>query len=522
VLERESIRALDQLTIAAGVASIDLMERAGREIADVLVHLRSDRPPTLILAGAGNNGGDGYVVARLLRERGWPVELAHVGKAARPGSECAVNAERWRERGGEVLDAAGARAWIEDADVTTALTVDALFGTGLDRAVEGEAAELIDALGARDLFTVAVDVPSGLDANSGRPLGACVRAQVTITVGAAKPGLFLGEGPDRAGRVEIVDIDLRSPGEAAVDVAGAALDARSVAPLLPRLARTAHKGSRGHVLVVGASPGKTGAVALAARGALRAGAGLVTMAVPAGLAHDVDAMLPEAMTLALADDGDGCVALGAWRAIERAQSEVGFDVLVIGPGLGNAEGSESLVLDALQHFAGAIVIDADALNALARDAGDLRARLARRRARGHAGAILTPHPGEMARLIASDSAAVQADRATVARDFARAHDAVLVLKGAGTLVARDGELAFNTSGNPGMAAAGMGDVLAGAVAGFATRIRPLFDAAAAAVFVHGRAGDLATARIGAFGFLSGEVADLLPAAVDTLVARSPT
>jgi NAD(P)H-hydrate epimerase len=513
VLTRADVRSVDQFTIDNGIESIELMERAGIELTASILRVAPEPARVLILAGSGNNGGDGYVIARLLLEEQWDVSVVHLGREPRKGGECAINQERWIAAGGMLAHGEHATAMVSDPGRFD-LVVDALFGTGLDRAIDGKTAEVIDALNNTPISVFAIDIPSGLDADTGIPLGACVQADITATIGAAKPGLFLAAGPDWAGRVEVLDIALASPRSAGVRSLGSVLDAASIAPLIPPLDRTAHKGTRGHVLIVGGSAGKSGAAVLAARAALRSGAGLVTLGVPVSIAAQVDAMLPEAMTMALADDGDGKLAQHAWQAVEAAG--ISFDTVAIGPGLGTDEGTELFVADALQHFNGSLILDADALNVLAQGVPDLRTRLARRRTSDGRSVILTPHPGEMARLVGTDTGTIQADRAGIASAFAKSHEAVVLLKGAGTLVAENTALAFNTSGNPGMAAAGMGDVLTGVTAVMAARIRPAYDAACVAAYVHGKAGDLAAARIGTSGFMAGEVADLLPNVLDWL------
>lgn len=513
VLTRNDVRALDRFTIDHSVSSLELMERAGIELTAALLRTTPQRARILILAGSGNNGGDGYVMARLLAGEGADVTVARIGRAPHEDGECAINAARWTEAGGRTIDAKQAQILLADSGAID-LAVDAMFGTGLDRPIDGEAAEVIAALNRTRVAVFAVDIPSGLDADRGVALGPCVRAHTTATIGAAKPGLFLADGPHWCGRTEVVDIGLATPLNAGISAFGHVLDAATVAPLLPTLSPTAHKGTRGHVLIVGGSAGKAGAVVLAGRAALRSGAGLVTVAVPAGIAATVDSMLAEAMTLALPDDGRGNVARGAWKAIESAGRQ--FDAMAVGPGLGTDDGADLLIGEALQQYDGPMIIDADALNLLATGTPDLRTRLARRRARDDHRVVLTPHPGEMAQLVASSAGAVQADRAGFARAFAKSHEAVLVLKGAGTIVAEGGRLAFNTSGNAGMGSAGMGDVLTGTLAAISARVPCVYDAAAAAAYIHGKAGDLAAGRIGAMGFMAGEVADFIPAVLDWL------
>jgi len=526
VLRRADMRALDELTIRSGVASLDLMERAGEELAAYLEANARElvgrdlarKPHLLVLAGAGNNGGDGFVLARLLERRGWRSTVALCRGEPRAGSDAATNLERWRDMAGEVVardDALALLAEVARAGATPRfdLAIDALFGTGLDRALDAEARTVVAALGDSGLAVLAVDLPSGLDADTGLPLGMAVKAKATATLGAAKPGLFLGKGPDHAGRVTVLDIGLLDPAAAKLDVFAEVLDAATVAPLLqPRRAMT-HKGDVGHVLVAGGSSGKSGAVLLAARAALRSGAGLVTMALPATLAPVADVALWEAMTIGLADDGHGNVAERAYAAIGEGASR--FSAAAVGPGLGTGAGALELVTAFLERFPGALVLDADALNVLASSAssagpaGTLRAR----REKGFGPVVLTPHPGEMGRLIGSASAAVQADRVGAMRGcLGRYGDVTVVLKGAASLVGSAAKLRFNTSGNPGMASPGMGDVLAGAIAALLSVIDDPFDATSAAVFAHGHAADLLARETEGAGFFASEVADALPAA----------
>lgn len=529
VLGRADMRRLDTCTIDSGTNSLELMERAGRAVASFCTsHVGSswvargqaeagshDGCRALVVAGAGNNGGDGFVAARLLHERGWRVSVALGSAEPKPDSDCGANAARWQACGGAVI---GRDELLEilagEAQERFDVIIDALFGTGLDRPLEGAVAEVVAAINLSSVPVVAVDMPSGLCADSGRPLGTAVRAVATLAIGAAKPGLFVGEGPDFGGRVSVADIGLVEPRAAALEPCGELLDGAAAAALLPTRRRSAHKGDGGHVLVVGASLGRSGAVLLAARAALRSGAGLVTMAVPASLARYCDAALCEAMTLELCDDGDGCVGAGAYQAIETVAER--FDAVVLGPGLGTSAGATALASAVLANLALPLIVDADAINIFATAAEAFADELRRRHESGFPQVTLTPHPGEMARLLAISASKVQRDRIAAAEEFVRHNDAVLVLKGAGTLVAWGQHLAFNTSGNPGMASAGMGDVLAGVIAGLRPVTESAFDAARLGVYVHGLAGDILEEDFEGPGFFASEVADAIPEALARL------
>jgi hydroxyethylthiazole kinase-like uncharacterized protein yjeF len=523
VLSRTAVRALDAWTIEHTTPSRELMERAGRRVADTMVEREKDllapqlvrEPRLLVLAGNGNNGGDGFVVARLLAQKGWSCTVALCCGEPSADSDAHANLVRWRDSGGVVVDRDAAtkslRSYAAGEARDVDVVLDALFGTGLDRPLTGDVRAVVRALDDSGVPVVAVDIPSGLCADAGRALGTAVKATLTVTIGCAKPGLFVGEGPNHVGRLVIADIGLARPADAGVVPLGDVIDRHTVARLLPERAPTTHKGDVGHVLVCGSSPGKAGAVLLGARAALRCGAGLVTMAVPASMTQAVDAALWEAMTLPLADDRSGGVAANAWGAIETQAQR--FTAAALGPGLGLGEGAAELVEEFLERFPGRLVIDADALTLIAQH--DRTAEALQRRARSRPSTVvLTPHPGEMARLLQTSAADVQADRiAAVRACTARFPGVTLVLKGAATIVADQATLRFNTSGNPGMASPGMGDVLSGMLAALSAVVEDALDAATLAVYTHGLAADMLAEEFDGPGFFASEVADALPDAL---------
>ncbi len=526
VVSREAMRELDRVTIARGTPSIELMERAGAKVADVAVEEAravwpedQGAPRALVLAGPGNNGGDGFVAARLLATRGWEVSVALCAREPAPDSDPGVNLKRWRDLGGDVIDARSCLERLAAADRGNVLVIDALFGTGLVRPLEGDYHDLVAALNDSGLPVVAVDMPSGLCADTGMPLGVAVFARATVTLGAAKPGLFCGVGPNHAGRIVVADIGLLEPEEAGIEPLGHVLDAPACSGWLLRRHRMTHKGELGHVLVVGGALGKSGAVMLAARAALRAGAGLVTMAVPDPIAAAVDAALIEAMTLALPATSDGEMAPQSWRRL--AEEVQRFDAAVVGPGIGTGRGARGLLEGVLGTFAGPVVVDADGLNLLAADREHSGQLLAKRARQGLGPVILTPHPGEMGRLLGCTSAAVQQDRLGALRTLCSQWPVTVVLKGAGSLVGQGRRVGFNISGNPGMATAGMGDVLSGLAAALAAQRGDPFEAAAAATFLHGLAGDVLERRWGGAGFLAAELADAIPAAIHEVLRAGP-
>ena len=431
-----------------------------------------------VCAGPGNNGGDGYVVARLAREAG--CEVVVLANGAPRADDARAAAQAWT---GET------RPWSAagDALATADLVVDAMFGIGLARDPDSDAAALIAALNAARGAKLALDVPSGLDADRGHAHAPCVRADLTVTFLAHKRGLWTGDAFDVRGDLVLETLGVATPASSGAKL----LDAGIARVLLPRRAPSTHKGRVGHVLVVGGARGLGGAALLAAEAAARAGAGLVSLATDAAHVAAALARRPELMAF---DAGDP----------SRCNDAIGRATwLVVGPGLGQGEWGAGLLARALAAGKPA-VLDADALNRLAAASRTLPS-----------GCVLTPHPGEAARLLGSDVAAVQRDRCAAALAIAGRHGAVVVLKGAGTVVASpDGALAIGGGANPAMASGGIGDVLAGVVAAFAAQGLAPFDAACAGVAAHAEAARRA-ARGLSRGLLAADVAACIAQAVGT-------
>lgn len=482
----EAMRALDRHAIEVlGVPGEVLMESAGRAVVDVVLARRPSR--VHVVCGPGHNGGDGLVAARHLAIVGVAVDVELV---AAPRGDAAVQWERARAAGVREGDGAGAD-----------LVVDAIFGTGLARPVEGPAARAIERLNEAGVPVVAVDLPSGIDADRGAELGVAVRAAETVTFGMPKPGLALEPGRSLAGRVTVARIGIP---EHAPGVAPDALvwTPAAAAERLPERPADGHKGHFGHVLVAAGSQGKTGAAALAARAALRAGAGLVTVACPAGVNDILEQKCTEAMTEPVPDTAGRAFAAAAEDALlALAESR---DVVALGPGIGREPETEAMVRSLVKRLTKPLVLDADGLNAFEGRAEELRA------------SVITPHPGEAARLLGSSSVEIQSDRLGAARRLADMSGAVVVLKGAGTVIAGpEGPPLINPTGGPALAAGGSGDVLTGVVAAFLAQGLPARDAAGLGVFVHGLAADRVAGGAAA-GLLAGELADALPQAVAAL------
>jgi NAD(P)H-hydrate epimerase len=494
------MRAIDRAAIEGlGIPSLALMERAGAAVAEAAAALAAPGGRFLIVCGAGNNGGDGYVAARLLRGAGRdvsvlslvpPQRLSGDARAVREGAAAAGVPIEDRPGGIGALDA---RA----GDVV----VDAIFGTGLARPPEGPFAAAIEAIGAARAAgagVLAVDVPSGLSADTGRPLGPCVKADRTVTFAFQRRGLVLPPGAELAGEVTVADIGIPAEAAARVPVEAELLSEQEARALVPPRPLDAHKGDAGRVVVIAGSPGKTGAAHLALAGALRGGAGLVTLASRPEVIPIALAGRPEAMSAAIPGEGP----LGPRDLEPLLAAAHGANALVIGPGIPRGPATGALLRELIALSGVPAVLDADALNALAEHPSG-PAELG-------APAILTPHPGEMARLCATTIAEVQADRIGVAAARARAWGATVVLKGARTVVADpEGPPAVIPTGNPGLATGGTGDVLAGLCGALLAGGLPPGAAARAAAWVHGRAGDLAARRLGERGLLAGDLGEAI-------------
>lgn len=457
----DQVRRIDRCAIEqGGIAGFELMRRAAQAAFDGLRRHWPQVRRIGVLAGTGNNGGDALLLARLARAAG--LDVIALGLPGTPHGDAARARDAFVADGG-ALDVLGDEGDWPDVDVW----IDGLFGTGLNRAPDGLAARAIEWLNASGRPVLALDLPSGLDADRGVAFAPCVRAQRTISFVAWKRGLFTADAGDCCGALELATLDIPPALHATIEADAELLGAPTQARLAPR-ARNVNKGRYGHVLAIGGEHGMGGAIRLAGEAALRSGAGLVSIATRESHVVALNAARPELM----AHGVDGRQSLEP--LLDRA------DVLALGPGLGTAAWGHAL-WDAALAAGKPCVIDADALNLLARLPRELPP-----------GCVLTPHPGEAARLLGTAVAAVQGDRFDAARTLARRHRAVVVLKGSGSLVAApDGRLAVCPWGNPGMASAGMGDVLTGVVAALLAQGLAPWDAACFGAGAHARAGDRA-------------------------------
>jgi ADP-dependent NAD(P)H-hydrate dehydratase / NAD(P)H-hydrate epimerase len=501
VLSRAQMREFDRHAIeVCRVPSLVLMENAGRGATDVLVSemLSGDASGAhlVVVCGAGNNGGDGLVVARHLLVRGATAEVFLVGDTRRLSPDALANLEAWRGLGGAVheLGPGADVALLDHAMVQADAVIDALFGTGLDRPIEGHHALVVRAINAAAAPRFAIDLPSGLDADTGRALGAVVRARATATFAHHKLGLLTPAGSDIAGSVHVVDIGV--PGTLVAHVGGSAqlLSRDDLAQWIGAREPGVHKNTAGHVAVVGGSSGHIGAPQLVARGAMRAGAGLATIVTWPAAATAIEGHVLEVMTARI-DPSRPTESLDA--ALENKRT------VVVGPGLGLGDDARTAVEYVLASWRGPVVVDADALSMFA---GRPSVFMASKKA------ILTPHPGELGRLLGRTSAEVEADRYGAARELCAASGAVVVLKGAHTIIASpDSRVAVTPVACPVLATAGSGDVLGGIIGALACHL-PTFEAACAGVMLHARAGEeWARAHERADrGMLASEIADALP------------
>jgi NAD(P)H-hydrate epimerase len=482
-------RALDEWTIGKlGVAGLELMERAGTGLTRLVAEL-VPAGPLAVVCGKGNNGGDGLVTARLLREQGREVRVLLLGAAEELRGDARTNLER--------LPGTRPEPFCPQALAGTAGIVDAILGTGFSGSPREPAAGAIDAINAARAVVIACDVPSGVDASTGEVASRAVRAQATATFHAGKPGLWIAPGKTHAGAVTVVDIGIPQRGQVSPLVG---LIDRSVIDLIPRRGADSTKFAAGSVLVCGGSTGLTGAPCLASESAMRTGAGYVTACVPASLNHIFEARLLEVMTAPL-PDSDGALGRGAAGAVLDRVGRV--QAMVLGPGLGRADETLELARELAQRVEVPLLLDADGLNAHAGRLADLAAR--------STPTVLTPHAGELARLLGSNSGEVEAHRLTSVREAAAVSGSVVVLKGDDTLVAEpEGRLGVSRGGAPALATAGTGDVLSGVIGALLAKRLDPFTAACAGVFVHAAAGRLAAARIGGEGVIASDVIASLP------------
>lgn len=514
VVTAAEMRQIDQDTIEGiGIPGIVLMETAGSAIVRAIEQHYPRCQRIGIFVGKGNNGGDGLVIARQLAHAGRDVHLFLVSPAESFTGEAEINLQI-AERLGLQIEFYGNPETVPTTLASCELFVDAILGTGLRGTVRSPITTVIKTINNLSIPILSVDLPSGLDANTGHPLGTCVRADRTVTIGLPKRGLLVHPGAEFAGKLEIVDIGFP---DQVIDAQGIKVNwttTTQASQWVPPRPPASHKGTYGRVLVVAGSTGMTGAAALASEAALRAGAGLVTLATPKHLNPILEGLLPEVMTLPLPETDVGSLSVSATSAILEF-SEKTKSVLAIGPGLSQHPDTVSLVHQLVrenreQGLGLRMLIDADGLNALAK-APEIISLLDR-------DTVLTPHPGEMSRLTDTAVLTLEDDRISIAQQFANEYGVTLVFKGAPTVTAgANAEVWINSTGNPGMATGGMGDVLTGVIAGLMAQGHSSETAAVLGVYLHGLAGDIAAEALGRHGLIASDVLKAVPQAIASLI-----
>ncbi len=458
-----------------------------------------------VVAAKGNNGGDGFVAARYLASWGAEARVYLLGEEDGLSADAAASYRRFQEEVGGVERCDPSR--LEEELAGSDLVIDAIFGTGFHGAAEGDYAAAIAAINASAAPVLAVDVPSGVDAETGAVTGPAVHAMRTVTFAWPKAGLYLFPGARHVGEIVVVDIGI--PNHLLAEVVESeifTIEEDEVTALLPHRLPDAHKGSSGRVLVVAGSLGLTGAAALCSRAAMRSGAGVVTLGIPASLNAIMEVKLTEVMTLPLPEGGAGYLGEGAAEVI--LDKLEGYDVLALGPGLGTAPATCDVVAGLLRQARLPVILDADGINCAAMSGDCLSGR--------EGATVITPHPGELGRLLGREAGDIQSSRMASAAEAARRFGCATVLKGANTLVASlEGRIHMNTLALPGLATAGSGDVLTGCIAAFCAQGLDPLDAAICGVFMHGRAAELATHLVGSVGMVAGDIVSHLPLALST-------
>jgi ADP-dependent NAD(P)H-hydrate dehydratase / NAD(P)H-hydrate epimerase len=506
LVKAAEMQQMDRMAIEdLGIPGIVLMENAGRGATRFfLEHFSpSSRDNIVILCGRGNNGGDGYVVGRYLHQAGMKVSVAVLSPLDRIIGDARTNLEIIRKMDLEIHEIPDAEKW---GTFTHHLNhchfiVDAILGTGLNAPVRGFYRTVIEDLNRLQTPVTSIDIPSGLNADSGQVMGVAVRAGLTVTFGFPKLGLVVFPGAGLTGRLVRIDIGIPQCVSDQVPRCFSLTEPPDFKEPLSVEGPDIHKGNRGHLLVLAGSTGKTGAASLTAMGALRAGAGLVTLGIPETLNPILEQKLTEAMTVPLPDTGGGNLSQEAWEDIQALFQ--GKTALALGPGLSRDPETMRLVRKIVAECPLPMVIDADGLNALSGHMNNTKNTASR--------TILTPHPGEMGRISGRQTAEIQADRVAAAAEFVRTHGCFLVLKGARTLIAMPDQMLYvNPTGNPVLSSGGSGDVLTGIIGGFLARGFSIEKAAIGGPYVHGLAADLLAQQRGSSGVLAGELLETIP------------
>ena len=504
----QEMKLIDRETISSGYAkAIDLMERAGKAVAREAEQLTRKNEGISVFCGKGNNGGDGLVAARHLLKKKRKVQVYLFGKKNEIKREPRKNLERFIKLKGKVIEIKNANDLKRLGECRgSSLFIDALLGIGLKGKIIGLAAQGINFINSFEKKIIAVDVPSGLDANNGITCGPCVEAFETVTFGMGKPGLFLAPGINFAGRVKVIDIGLSPESIRNKKLSHHLLEREEISSLLPKRGLDSHKGDCGHVLVIAGSIGLTGAACLTSSGALRSGAGLVTLGLPESLNIISASKLTEVMTKPL-PERNGSISKDALAAIMDFSKRC--KAVAIGPGLSRNTDTGKLVFELIKSLTLPMVIDADALFALSKNPEVLK--------KAKSPLILTPHLGEMGRLIGTlrgtgeTPSVVKENKLEIVRSFTKKYNVIIVLKGAGTIIGDPGgSIYINPTGNPSLSSGGSGDVLTGVIASFLSQGLKPIDAAKLGVYIHGMAADEISLSRGPWGVIASDILTQIP------------
>jgi hydroxyethylthiazole kinase-like uncharacterized protein yjeF len=510
VLTAEEMRRRDERAMSSfAIPSLLLMENAGRGVVEILEHeIGSLSSKSLVIfCGKGNNGGDGFVAARYALQRGAKITVVLLANPGELKGDAKINFDILHQADHKHLQivksfAASLRAGHYDG------IIDAMFGVSFHGALSGKFAAIAKWINSqRKSFVIAVDIPSGCNATTGEVQTVAVKADATATMGSPKTGMFIGKGKEYCGKITVVDIEV-PPVPVEKNSFTFLVDKRDVAERLPRRSRTANKNSVGKIFVLAGSAGLTGAALLSSVSALKSGAGLVVLGVPEKVFSIVAKRTLEVMPMPLSSTIEGTLALEALPQIYKRISWA--DVVLLGPGLSLNTETKKVVRDVVLHSTKPLVIDADGLNALSENVSLLLKRKAK-------SVILTPHSGEFSRLVKLPVEEIEVDKLNIASSFAKKFNVVLILKGAPTVTATpDGAVFINSTGNPGMATAGSGDVLSGIVAALLGQKMEPPTAAFSSVFVHGMAGDIAASEIGEMGMTASDIMQRVPRTLQQL------
>ncbi|MDW7672992.1 MAG: NAD(P)H-hydrate dehydratase [Bacillota bacterium] len=506
VVTGEEMARIDRGAIERyGIPSLILMENAGGKVSEVIVSIAEEEniKKIVIVAGKGNNGGDGLVIARHLANKGLDVKLFLLGNAEQLKGDPLINLEILKKLKVPIIPINNDRDLnkLRIALVYADLIVDAIYGTGFKGAALGLSQQVIELLNRSAVKILAVDIPSGIEASTGKVHGACIKAWKTITFAFPKIGLFLNQAEDYVGEITVVDISIPNWLPKEENIKRWAITEEYIKRIMPKRQLESHKGSYGHVLIISGAPGMTGAAFLASEGALTSGAGLVTLGIPSSLNNIMEQKLTEVMTKPMPETAAGTLSLAALDTIAALSEKM--SVMVIGPGLSQEPETQQLVCQLVERATIPLIIDADGLNALAANL-DVFTRI-------NVPCLITPHPGELSRLLGKPVEQIQGNRLEAALEAAVKLGVTVTLKGNKTIIATpDGEAWLNLTGNPGLATGGTGDVLTGIIGGLVAQGLKVKKAGILGVYLHGQTGDEISADKGMMGLKASDLLEYLP------------